>query len=103
MPTLLNAYALTISLAGINGLGAPNVQVSVSLVDQELIYPVGMPSETLLPNLLHVITNGLGVVTFELLPSALVGKYKVDIGGYEKKFEMPANDVRFSELPEVSS
>ena len=102
MPAL-NIYTLTISLINLSGENIAGVIVQVSLTESELIYPLGTPTETLFPTLQHSVTNNSGVVIFNLLPSTLVGTYKVEIGSYQRIIEMPANDVRFSELPEVLS
>ena len=94
----LNAYTLTISLIGINGKNVANILVQISLATPELVCPIGDPPETLFPAVQYSTTNENGIAVFNLLPSSLVGKYKVEIGGYEKKITMPESDVRFSEL-----
>ena len=98
----INAHILTISIVGINGKNVANILVQVYLTEEWLIYPINMPTETLLPTVLSATTDASGIATFNLLPSATVGNYKVIIGSYQREIEMPANDARFSELPEVS-
>lgn len=100
MPAI-NAHILTISLIGINGENIAGVVVQISLADPELIYPLGMPTETLYPADQYAVTDENGVAEFSLLPSENVGDYLVVIGPYNLTITMPANDVSFSELGKV--
>ena len=91
-------HTLTIELSGIDGRPLQNYQVSVELVDPELVWPLGVPTETLFPTQLQKATGADGVVTFNLLPSTLVGDYKISIGSYSREITMPDMDIRLSEL-----
>lgn len=91
-------YQLTVDLAGFTGEDLPNVQVSVEMATPRLVYPLGAPTETLLPTKEHRVTDADGVALFDLLPSSQVGDYVVRVGSYDRTITMPARDVRLSEL-----
>lgn len=100
--TLAPTYTLTVDLATISGLDLPNIPVEVDMVDPRLVYPLGMPAETLYPTQLSATTNAQGVATFKLLPSSLVGKYKVCIGTFCREIDMPDSNARLSEIGMVA-
>ena len=91
-------YKLTIDLAGIDGQPVQGVTVSVELAENALVYPLGTPTETLLPTVEQSVTNAQGIAKFNLLPSSEVGNYIVTVGGLPREIEMPARDVRLSAL-----
>ena len=91
-------YTLTVDLATITGADVPNINVTVSMVEPQLLYPLGTPTETLYPSTVEVGTDMDGVATFDLLPSKQAGNYAVVIGAYSRVVTMPEKDVRLSEL-----
>ncbi|MDE0341954.1 MAG: hypothetical protein OXK82_02070 [Deltaproteobacteria bacterium] len=93
-------YTLTVDLVGIDGHGVPGVAVEVELLDARLIFPLGAPpnQETLFPVRQGASTDASGVVTFELLPSSVTGRYRATIGAFSREFSMPAHDARLSTL-----
>ena len=99
----INAHTLAISIVGINGKNVANILIQVHLTEEWLLYPINIPTETLFPTVLSATTDANGIARFNLLPSSDVGNYKVRVGSYERTITMPANDVRFSELPDASS
>ena len=74
------------------------IRVSVELVDQSLVFPLGSPTETLFPTQQQKSPDKDGMIVFNLLPSALVGDYKITIGSYSREITMPDMDIRLSEL-----
>ena len=95
---LQSSHTLTISLVNIGGKNVANILVQVSLTDPELIYPLGMPTETLFPTVQHLTTNENGIAVFNLLPSSQVGNYNVLVGSYQRQITMPDSDVRFEDI-----
>ena len=91
-------YTLTVDLATITGADVPNINVTVSMVEPQLLYPLGTPTETLYPSTIEVGTDMDGVATFDLLPSKQAGNYTVVIGAFSRVVTMPEKDVRLSEL-----
>ena len=94
-------YILTVDLVEISGADAPNIQVSVELYDPQLVYPVGVPTEALFPTGLNKTTDAKGVAEFNLVPSSLVGNYRVKVGSYERVITMPKSNARLSALGEA--
>ena len=91
-------YELTVDLATITGEDSPAVLVSVAMAEPQLVYPLGAPTETLYPSIVHSTTDAAGSAVFDLLPSSLVGNYCVTIGKYMRKITMPNADARLSTL-----
>ncbi len=99
--SLQPTYTLTVDIATITGGDVPCVLVEVSLADPRLIYPLGTPTQTMYPTLQREQTDSAGVAQFQLLPSSLVGNYKVTIGDYSRTITMPPADARLSSLGET--
>ena len=98
---LQGAHTLTVDLATVTGAGGQGVLVSVELTDPRLIYPIGEPSKTLYPAPVERLTDENGIATFELLPSDMVGAYRVKFETFSREFLMPAADTRLSEIAEA--
>ena len=95
----LTTYILTIHLVGIDGRPATNVSITVSVACPDgLIYPVGPQSETFIPTTKQIVTDAQGAAEIDLLPSKIVGKYRIEIGATERKITMPESDALLSEL-----
>ena len=95
------AYELTVDLLTIDRRDLAAMAVEVALETPRLVYPLGMPTETLIPSKLEALTNAQGIATFNLLPSSLVGNYTVTVGSFSRVIAMPAVDARLSELPDA--
>ena len=98
---LPETHTLTIDLVAFDGTSPGSVNCSVELVEDRLVFPLGDPTETVLPEVVHGVTNAEGIARFSLLPSSQLGPYKVTVGKFERVIEMPAQDVRLSSLPNV--
>ena len=94
----LTTYSLLVKLVGIDAEPVANVAVVVELFCEDGLQVIGTPAETFLPNARSAVTDSNGTATFELLPSSLVGNYRVSVAGNGKKIIMPANDVNFAAL-----
>ena len=99
---LTPTYTLTVDLATLTGADVPGINISVELADPRLIYPLGIPTETLYPTAVNATTDIDGVAQFSLLPSSEVGDYRIQVGGYERIITMPGRDIRFSEIGQVA-
>lgn len=95
-------YTLTVDLVAISGGDVAGIPVEIEMADPRLI-SLGAPpnQETLFPTQLASATDASGVVRFTLLPSSLVGNYKVSIGGLGRVIAMPEADARLSELADA--
>lgn len=91
---------LTVDLVNIAGLDIADVNVTVELAVSALVFPIGVApdTETLFPNHLTAKTDAQGIATFPLLPSSIVGNYRVIVGGFQREVTMPDMDVRLSQL-----
>ena len=96
---------LTCDLVEIFGTDPQGVEVSVGMVDPRLIYPVGgspAAHETIYPTTLRAVSDDQGIVRFNLLPSSIVGNYRVTVGSFIRIINMPDSDVRLSNLMNAS-
>ena len=94
---------LEIQTVGINGADLGNVSFVISLMDPMLAVS-GQPSETVFPAPIPGQTDSSGVYTVQLLPSSIVGRYRIVFGEDDdlaKEFDMPASDTRLSALPDL--
>ena len=101
---LAPTYTLTVDLVGIAGVDTPGIDVTVSMAEPGLVFPVGQSpnTETLFPGTLSGTTDASGIATFRLLPSSVVGNYLVSIGNFQRGITMPAADSRLSALGEAA-
>ena len=97
------ANLLTIETSRINGDPFPGVAVSIELMDPMLAVS-GMPTETIVPSELTGMTDATnGVFTIMLVPSSIVGRYRVTLNeSYSKEFDMPNAAARLSGLPDLT-
>ena len=96
----ITAYTLTIEVAMLTGEDFADVPIVISLNDERL-YNGGTPTETVLPHTIDRTSNALGIATTQLIPSSIVGTYHIQIGEYDRLFNMPAANSRLSALPGV--
>ena len=94
----ITAYTLTVDLVNLMGDDFGGTQVSVELVNRQLNVG-GTPTETIMPDPPDAqVTNAQGIAQFTLLPSSIVGAYRVTIGDFERIILMPAANARLSGL-----
>ena len=94
------AYVLTVQLADLSNEPVAGVHCVIELESPQLEAIGSMPSETLFPDGVSGSTNASGILQMRLLPSSVVGNYKIMLGNYQRIFAMPAHDARLSELPD---
>ena len=97
------SYMLTVDLVTISGLDVAGTVVTVELANPGLrsIGPPGF-TETLYPTTLTRTADASGIIMVPLLPSPLVGNYRVTVGGFSRVVAMPEADSRLSEFREAA-
>ncbi len=97
-PNMIPSFILVIDLASISGDDPAGVTVQIEMQDPRLVYPTGDPPQTIFPTQLSAVTNSQGMATVKLVPSSVVGRYKVSVGSFTRVIEMPAANARLSAL-----
>ena len=100
---------LKVDLVDIQGRPVTSIAVGVSLVNQDIAFPVkdsdgDTTPETFYPTTASGVTDSNGEATFNLMPSEAVGAqlgvgdYVVTVGSFSRTITMPNMDVVLSEL-----
>jgi len=95
-------FTLTVDVLDLSGRPQANIAVTATLKDQQLEYPVGDGPSTVLPQPVKEATSAQGIAVLQLLPSADVGNYVIQVGDLSREITMPDRNVRLSELGDPS-